>query len=148
METTQNVPELKAERVQQELKAERVQEEALAVMRKRILEKADAVGAALGMTQTQVERRLKVERVQVRLAQMPGWTLLAEGAAIDRVRNFQDPLVAAAYLAFASLLARQTGQPLQISVTGGIIVMALTGRTKGTGKGITDAVLDLAGQLG
>ena len=148
METTQNVPELKAERVQQELKAERVQEEALAVMRKRILEKADAVGTALGMTQAQVERRLKAERVQVRLAQMPGWTLLAEGAAIDRVRKFQDPLVAASYLAFASLLARQAGQPLQISVTGGIIVMALTGRTKGTGKGITDAVLDLAGQLG
>ena len=59
-----------------------------------------------------------------------------------------DPLVAATYLAFASLLARQVKQPLQISLNGGTLVLALTGRLKGTKKGLTDEVLDLAEQLG
>lgn len=79
---------------------------------------------------------------------MRGWKMQAEGKAIDRVRQFPDPLVAASYLAFAGLLARQTGQPLRASVSGKTIVIALTGRTKGVDKGITEEVLDLAEQLG
>jgi hypothetical protein len=59
------------------------------------------------------------ERVQLRLKRLPGWKMPAEGKAIDRVRRFDDPLVAAAYLAFASLLARAVRQPLQVSLTDG-----------------------------
>jgi pterin-4a-carbinolamine dehydratase len=132
----------------QELKSERVQEESLALMRKRVLGQDDTVGAAMAVTRGQAEERLKSERVQSRLKRLPGWKMLREGKAIDRVRKFEDPLVAASYLAFASLLARQVRQPLRVSVADGNIVLALTGRSKGPDKGITDAVLDLAEQLG
>jgi len=132
----------------QELEAERVQEESLALMRKRILGQDDAVGAAMAVTRTQAEERLKAERVQSRLTRIQGWKMLKEGKAIDRVRKFENPLVAATYLAFASLLARQAEQPLRVSMHGGTIVIALTGRSKGPDKGLNDAVLDLAEQLG
>jgi pterin-4a-carbinolamine dehydratase len=132
----------------QELKAERVQEESLALMRKRVLGQDDPVGAAMAVSRTQAEERLKAERVQARLKRLAGWKMLGEGKAIDRLRKFEDPLVAAAYLAFASLLARQVGQPLRVSMADNKIVIALTGRSKGSDKGITDEVLDLAEQLG
>jgi pterin-4a-carbinolamine dehydratase len=132
----------------QELKAERVQEESLARMTKRLTGRDDAVGAAMAATQGQAEQRLKAERVQLRLQRMQGWKMLAEGEAIHRVRQFPDALVAASYLTFASLLARQVNQPLRASVVGGTMVIALTGRSKGSNKGITDEVLDLAERLG
>ena len=132
----------------QEAKLQRVQAEALASMRKRILGKDDALGTAMAVTRNRAEERLKIERAQMRLTQMQGWNMLGEGVAIDRLRQFDDPLVAATYLAFASLLARQLKQPLQISMTDGTIVIALTGRSKGAGKGLTDKVLDFAEQLG
>jgi len=49
----------------------------------------------------QATERLKAERVQLRLQQIRGWKLQPEGKAIDRIRQFPDPLVAASYLAFA-----------------------------------------------
>jgi pterin-4a-carbinolamine dehydratase len=138
METTQNT---------QELKAERVQKEALARMRKRVAGQ-DAVGAAMARTSLKAAERLKAERVQLRLKRLAGWKMQAEAGAIDRVRRFEDPLVAATYLAFASLLARTLRQPLQVSLTDGNITIALTGRRKGPNKGLTEEVLDLAEQLG
>ena len=131
----------------QELKAERVQEEVLALMRQRVTGKDDAVGAAMAVTRNRATERLKAERVQTRLKRLAGWKLNAEGH-IDRLREFEDPQVAPAYLAFASQLARQAGQPLRVLTVGGVMVIALTGRTKGTDKGITHEVLDLAEQLG
>lgn len=132
----------------QELKAERVQEESLALMRERVVGRGDAVGAAIGVTRSQAQERLKAERVQLRLKRMRGWKVLARGKAIDRVRQFPDALVAASYLGFASLLARTKNQPLRISMVGSTMVLALTGRTQGSEKGITEEVLDLAEQLG
>jgi hypothetical protein len=134
----------------QELKAERVQEESLALMRKRVLGQDDPVGAALSTSRNEAEERLKAERVKTRLKRMQGWSLLAEGKAIDRVRNFESPLVAASYLMFASLLARQSGQPLRVSQVGNTVIIALTGRAKGplAGRGLTEEVLNLAEQLG
>jgi pterin-4a-carbinolamine dehydratase len=132
----------------EELKTERVQDESLALMKKRILGKDDPVGAAIAVTQSRAENRLKAERVQLRLKRIQGWKSEADGEVILRVRKLDDPLVAASYLTFASLLARKAGQPLRVSVVGGNIIIALTGRTKGSDKGITDEVLDLAEQLG
>jgi pterin-4a-carbinolamine dehydratase len=132
----------------QELKSERVQEETLALMRKRILGQGDPVGAAMAATRNLAEERLKSERVQSRLERMQGWMPVAEGKAICRTRKLEDPLVAASYLTFASLLARKARQPLRVSMAGGKIVIGLTGRSKGPDKGITDEVLDLAEQLG
>ncbi len=117
-------------------------------MRKRILGQDDPVGAAMAATRNQAEERLKAERVQTRLQRMQGWTPVAEGKAICRTRKLEDPLVAASYLTFASLLARKARQPLRVSMAGGKIVIGLTGRSKGPDKGITDEVLDLAEQLG
>ena len=133
----------------QELKSERVQEESLALMRKRVARPGDdVVDAAMSLTRNRAEQRLKSERVQTRLKRMPGWTLVGDGLAIDRVRQFSDPLVAASYLTFASLVARQMGQPLRISLTGSTVVVVLTGRSKGAAKGLSGEVLDLAEQLG
>lgn len=135
-----------SEPIVQNLKAERVQEESL--RRKRVAGQDDALGSAMAVSRNQAQERLKAERVQLRLKQMSGWKMLAAGKAIDRVRQFPDPLVAASYLTFASLLARQVNQPLRVSVVGSTIVLALTGRAKGPDRGITEGVLDLAEQLG
>jgi pterin-4a-carbinolamine dehydratase len=137
-----------SETIVEKLKAERVQEESLALMRKRVGGQDDALGSALSVSPNQAQERLKAERVQLRLKRMQGWKLLGEGKAIDRVRQFSDPLVASSYLAFASLLARQEKQPLRVSMAGSTIVLALTGRSKGPDRGITEGVLDLAEQLG
>lgn len=148
MEMNTMTQELKSERVQQELKSERVQEEVRAQLRKRIVRPDDSVGSALAVTRHQAAERLKSERVQSRLKRMSGWKMVGDGRAIDRVRQFGDPLVTATYLAFASLLARQAGQPLQVSLQGSTVALALTGRSKGPDRGLTEDVLDLAEQLG
>lgn len=131
----------------QELKSERVQNEGLN-RRKRLPRPDDEVGSAMALTRGKAEQRLKSERVQLRLKRMPYWRLQEGGRAIDRVRQFPDSLVAASYLAFASLLARQSGQPLRVSMVGKTLCIGLTGRTKGADAGITEEVLDLAEQLG
>ena len=95
----------------QDLEAERFEEESVALMRKRILGKDDPVGAAMAMTRSLAEKRLKMEQVQARLKRLQGWSMVADGKAICRTRKFDDPLVAASYLAFTSLLARHTKQP-------------------------------------
>lgn len=137
---------MKKENVVPELKAE--QEESLALMRKRILGRNDPVGAAMAATRNRAEDLLKAERVQARLGRMQGWKKVEEEEAIIRVRKLEDPLVAASYLNFASLLARSAQQPLRVSMAGGKIILALTGHSKGPAKGLTDEVLDLAEQLG
>ena len=77
-----------------------VEKESLALMRKRVTGQDDAVGAAMAVSQSQVEERLKAERVQQRLKRLQRWKIKAEGKFIDRVRQFPDALVAASYLAF------------------------------------------------
>jgi hypothetical protein len=136
--------------VVQDLEAERVEEETLALMRKRILGKDDPVGAAMAMTQSQAETRLKADRVQSRLKRVQSWRMLEDDQALIRLRKLEDPLVAASYLTFASLLARKARQPLRVSMVGGNVLIALTGRMKGPIKdrGLNDEVLDLAEQLG
>ena len=134
---------------QQNAVQNREAEESVALMQKRILGQ-DPVGAAMAVTRDHAEERLKAERVQSRLRRMQVWRSVAEGMAITRVRKFDDPQVAASYVTFASLLARKAQQPLQVSLTGGNIILVLTGRSQGPVKdrGLNDEVLDLAEQLG
>ncbi len=127
----------------QELKAERVQGQS--TLKRQLAKPDDAIGREMALTRSRVQERLKAERVQLRLKRMQGWKMQSTGKAIDRARQFTDPLVAASYLAFAALLARQAGQPLRASVQGATIILALPGRSK---EGLTEAVLDLAEQLG
>ena len=130
--------------VQQELKAERVQgPESLQRKVRTAPQPADTITEAL--TPQQAQQRLKAERVQLRLNQMPTWKVKPGGKVIDRVRQFPDALTTASYLAFAALLARQSGQRLWASVQGNTITVSLPGRAKG---GLTEETLDLAEQLG
>lgn len=129
----------------QKSKSERVQEPAVQTKKKRPPRLDDGLGGVLAGLQSQAQQRLKSERVQLRLRRLNGWRMQPEGKAIDRVRQFGDPLVAALYLAFAGMLARQSNQPLRLSMTGSTICMALTGRSQ---SGLTDEVLDVAEQLG
>ncbi|HKH46371.1 MAG TPA: hypothetical protein VKM72_17055 [Thermoanaerobaculia bacterium] len=117
------------------------------VLRKRVVRPDDQGRAVMAVTGKRGEERLKSERVQLRLKRLPGWKMQPGGNAIDRVRHLPDALSAAAYLAFAALLARQLGLPLQASVQGGRIGLALSGPSK-SAAGITEEVLDLAEQLG
>ena len=131
--------------VHPELKAERVQgPEALQQRKARPAQPAAALRPTEAPTPAQVQQRLKAERVQSRLKQMPSWKVQPGGKVIDRVRQFPDALTAASYLAFAALLARQSGQRLWASVHGNTITVALPGR----GKGVTEETLNLAEQLG
>lgn len=130
----------------QELKSERAQEPVVAA-RKRVVRPNDQGGAAVSLTRSQVEERLKSERVQLRLKRMQGWKMQKGGKAIDRVRELPDAQVAASYLAFAALLARQAGLPLRASVDGDTIQIAVCGNTR-HGEGVIEQVLDFAEQLG
>lgn len=103
---------------------------------------------AASPTPSQAQRRLKTERVQARLKRLPGWKTRSGGTAIDRIREFPDPQVAASYLAYAALLARQWDQPLQVSVNGKTVLVVLPGRSTRAGAWITEEMLDLAEQLG
>ena len=126
----------------QELKSERVQKPEL---KKRLPRPDDSAGSGLALSRSRMLERLKSERVQSRLKRMPGWKT-SGGKSIDRVREFPDTLVAASYLAFAALLARQAGQPLRVSMVGNAVVVALPGRANR--PGLTEEMLDLAEQLG
>jgi pterin-4a-carbinolamine dehydratase len=132
----------KQENVQQ-LKSERVQQPAL----RKALRPTEA-GFRPAPTPVQAQQRLKAERVQSRLRRLPGWKIQSGGKAIDRVRQFRDPQVAASYLAYAALLASQSGQPLQAVVNGQTVILVLPGRSMRPGAGITEDVLELAEQLG
>ncbi|HKH49583.1 MAG TPA: hypothetical protein VKM72_33395 [Thermoanaerobaculia bacterium] len=129
----------------QKLKSERVQGPA----RKKRLPRPDDLGlASPAPTQIQIQRRLKSERVQSRLKRLPEWRMQSGGKAIDRMRKFPDALVAASYLAYAALLARQMGQRLWVAMNGTTLSLVLPGRFRRPGEGITEEVLDLAEQLG
>lgn len=146
MTTNQSELDLKAERVQQELaqNTATARPEPPQPKKKSPPRPAEALRATGIMTPAQAQQRLKAERVQLRLKQMPSWRTQPGGRVIDRVRQFPDALTAASYLAFAALLARQSGQRLTASVLGNTITVTLPGRA----KGITEEILDLAEQLG
>jgi pterin-4a-carbinolamine dehydratase len=131
----------------QELKSERVQEPE-ALQNQRAQRPNHTAGPRGSRTRRKAQQRLKSERVQLRLRQMPGWRMQKGSKTVDRMRRFPDPLTAATYLGFAAVLAGQAGQPLCASVIGGTVVLALPGRFKNGFEGVTEEVLNLAEQLG
>ena len=93
-----------------------------------------------------LETRLKAERVQEKLRAVPGWRLLAGGKAVDRVREFQDPRVAAAWAQFVHLYAERAGLPAEVTVSGARVLVILRDRIhRGA---LSDAVLDSVKDLG
>ena len=75
-----------------------------------------------------LEARLKAERVQEKLRAVPGWRLLAGGKAVDRVREFHDPRVAAAWVQFVHLYAERAGFPAEVTVSGARVMVILRDR--------------------
>ncbi|HYG65255.1 MAG TPA: hypothetical protein VEL74_21925 [Thermoanaerobaculia bacterium] len=75
-----------------------------------------------------LETRLKAERVQEKLRAAPGWRLLAGGKAVDRVREFHDPRVAAAWAQFVHLYAERAGFPAEVTVSGARVMVILRDR--------------------
>lgn len=130
----------------QKLKSERVQDPAAVAARKRVV-RPDDQGGAVSLTRKQLAERLKSERVQSRLRQMPEWQMQAGGKAIDRVRSFPDATSALLYLAFSAVLARKARLPLQALIQGNTLALALPGSSKNAGI-VTEEVLDLAERLG
>jgi pterin-4a-carbinolamine dehydratase len=97
-----------------------------------------------------VQERLKAERVQEKLRSMPGWKPvkgLKGSQAVDRVREFSDPLMAAAWAWFIFLAAAQQRQHVEIGVNGFHVTVRLYGQI-GRRNGVALEDLDFAKQLG
>ena len=87
---------------------------------------------------------LKAERVQERLAAMPGWSLLGP-KSLGRLREFPDSSLAAIYAGFLTRYALNTGHPLAIQVRGTRVRLIVRPRA---GCGLTEETLDFAQALG
>jgi pterin-4a-carbinolamine dehydratase len=93
--------------------------------------------------------RLKAERVQLRLKQMPGWALTLKGKAIDRARELLHEEDAVDYATLALRMASREGYPVRVQVTGKSILITLHDHpSQGVRGGITDKLLDFAARLG
>lgn len=91
----------------------------------------------------QVQNRLKAERVQEELRTMPGWKLASSGRIIDRVHEFPEVDVAMGYAGFVQRYAKSLKLPVTVSVSGGVVRLALSGT-----RYLTKEVLDFARRLG
>ena len=121
---------------QMSLKAERVQEELTAAVNGPVSKEA-------------VQDRLKAERVQLRLKQMPGWGLGHDGKSLDRARQFHQPEDAVDFATLVLRMASREAYPAQVQVDGKRIVLTLQGHAvPGARGGITDNLLDFAASLG
>ncbi|HEX3526833.1 MAG TPA: hypothetical protein VH988_07185 [Thermoanaerobaculia bacterium] len=109
------------------LKAERVQEELTA----------------------KVDSRLKAERVQVRLKEMPGWRLLKGGRGIDRVKELGSAEGAADYAGFVLRQAARDQQVTRVELQGSRVLLAVFAKGRSGGRsGLTTKQLDFAAALG
>ena len=96
-----------------------------------------------------IQERLKAERVQESLRTLPGWQLAPGGKAIDRVREFPDAHVAAAYAGFVTQFAARRDQSMTVSLSGSQVAVTLKGKARqGRHGGLTAAVLEFARALG
>jgi pterin-4a-carbinolamine dehydratase len=119
------------------LKSERVQKEVAA-----------AAKAAVAAPDA-VQERLKSERVQKRLQRMPGWSLVHDGKALDRIREFRRQEDAVDFATLALRMASRDRYPALIHVDGRQVVLTLLSHPgQGVRSGITDNLLDLATSLG
>lgn len=96
-----------------------------------------------------VQGRLKAERVQLRLKEMPGWGLVHGGRALDRVRELRCVEDAVDFAALALRMASRAKYPAQVHLNGKQVVLTLQGHAQmGARGGITDHLLDFATSLG
>jgi len=97
----------------------------------------------------EVQQRLKSERVQEELKAMAGWGLAQEETAIERVRTFPTPEVAALYVAWVTGFASATGIYVTVELAGGQVGVTVGGpQVSGCWGEVTESVLAFARQLG
>jgi pterin-4a-carbinolamine dehydratase len=98
-----------------------------------------------------VRLRLKAERVQLvqsRLKAMPGWELVNDKAAIQRVKEFPGPRVTTAYAAYVTEFAAASKMPVSVLLSGNRAVVTLRGIGLNRSREATVALLDFAAALG
>jgi pterin-4a-carbinolamine dehydratase len=100
-------------------------------------------------TPESIKERLKAERIQDALRKLPGWLLLKEKMGIDRVRQFDSVAGAEAYAGFVCRLASARNQPVTVGLSATKVVVTLHGHpVRGCSGGLTDAVFNLAAEIG
>ncbi len=97
----------------------------------------------------EVQERLKSERVQEELRAMPAWQLAHEEKAIESVKTFPTPEVAALYAAYAARYGTAAGYPVTVSISGGqVCVTVFAPQVNGCAGDLTESVLAFARQVG
>lgn len=105
--------------------------------------------ARVGQSGRELEERLKSERVEQRLKAMPQWRRTLEGKAITRVKDLPSPHAATLYSAFVISLAEVANLPVDVNVASSRVLVTLHARrSRGRLTNLTEAVLDLAEQIG
>ena len=108
--------------------------------------KAERVQEALV---AKVDARLKAERVQLRLKEMPGWRLLKGGRGIDRVKELGSAEAAADYAGFVLRQAARDQQMTRVELQGSRVLLAVFAKGRSGGRsGLTAKQLDFASALG
>lgn len=95
--------------------------------------------------------QLKAERVQLvakRLQIMPGWRLINDSTAIQRVHQFPEPRVALAYAAFVGELSTTLKVGAAVLISGARAVVTVRGVRRGGFRDVTDGILEFAAALG
>lgn len=93
---------------------------------------------------TDPDARLKAERVQLYLTELPGWKLAEDGGAILRVFRFSGSGSPLLFAALVGVLAGETGQQPVVTVTGETVICQLTTPEVG---GVTLRDVALAGKI-
>src|SRR5262245_48474134 len=88
--------------------------------------------------------RLKAERIQLALTQLPGWSLSEAGLPIVRAYQLPTAQAALTLLCLIAEVARAQGHDAKQSVEGKRLTVTLTSPEAG---GVTEADLELARQL-
>lgn len=95
--------------------------------------------------------RLKAERVQLvaqRLESLPGWRLIHDGMAIQRVHEFPELRVALAYAAYVGELSTSLKVPASVALAGSRVAVTVRGLRRRGFREVTDVTLDFAAELG
>lgn len=93
--------------------------------------------------------RLKAERVEAKLAEIPSWNPRWQGQGISRTWKFAQPGTARAYASYVSELADSLGQECSINKTGQTVAVTLFGpRINGRRDVVDDMTFNFAKQLG
>jgi pterin-4a-carbinolamine dehydratase len=89
--------------------------------------------------------KLKSERVQEALEDMPGWRLSGDERALERVRIFRNPKMAASFVAFVAKNAADANQAVDFQISRRKVALSLRGTCRiGMPSILTESTLRFA----